>query len=326
MVFIIQNGRFTLKFNLDKTKLKQRLFLIGLILFFGYISVAFSADLNDINATQNELTKFNEKYLKDKLHTDGTNTDVAKIVKMSDIAKQKSDVNVTMQKIDTSQNREIFKQKDSKEASTIDSLVGDKAFIDKVKDNKKFILENYKIGEHKMEVSPETQKEITTAVSTTNNGKEKIFIVISSSMPKEQIREYFKAVEGKENITFILRGLVGDLKKFDPTRQYLESIIKKYPNDKDSQDVFSVAVEINPKITKKYNINKVPAIIYVKNYDGQADKSEPLMQTDGEEFWISYGLASFDYIVEQINKEAKSSWLDELLKKDTFFNPKEKKQ
>lgn len=324
MVFIIQNGRLTLKFNLDKTKLKQRLFLIGLILFFGYISVAYSADLSDINATQNELTKFNEKYIKGKLHIDEANRDVAKIIKLSDIAKQNNDANITMQKIDTNQSREIFRPKESKEATRIDSLVSDKAFINQVKDNKKFILENYKIGEHKMEVSPETQKELTTAVSTTTNGKEKIFIVISSSMPNEQIREYFKAVEGKENITFILRGLVGDLKKFDPTRQYLESIIKKYPADKDSQDVFSVAVEINPKITKKYDINKVPAIIYVKNYDGQADKSEPLVRNDGEEFWVSYGLASFDYIIEQINKEAKSSWLDGLLKRDTFFNPKEK--
>ena len=231
MVFIIHNGRFTLKFKIDKTKLKQRLLFVGLILFFGYVSTAFSADLNDINATQDELTKFNEKYLKDKLHTESNNS-IAKTIKMSDIAKQKNDANITFQKLDTNQSREVFKLKESKEAKNIDTIVGDKAFIDKVKDNKKYILENYKIGGQKMEATPELDKKLATEVTTSTNGNEKIFIVISSSMPDEQIREYFKAVEGKDNIKFILRGLVGDLQKFDPTRKYLERLLKKNPNDK----------------------------------------------------------------------------------------------
>lgn len=312
--------------KINKEKLRFRLIMLGLMLLFGWISVAYSADLKeDDNKTQDELTKYNEKYLKGKLHSE-SQKDIANMVKLSDLAKQKQDINVTMQKIDTNQSKEIYSIKESKEAQSITTLVNDREFLNKVKDNKKFILENYKIGGEKMEVSENLNKTLGQEVNTKGQGKEKIFIVISSSMPSEQIREYFRAVDGKENISFVLRGLVGGVSKFEPTRQYLENLIKKNPSDKESQEVYNVAVDINPKITKKYKIDKVPAIVYVRNYDNQVEKPEALKDASGEEFWVSYGLASLEYIIEQINKEAKSKWLEDLLKKDTFFNQRENKK
>ena len=39
-----------------------------------------------------------------------------------------------------------------------------------------------------------------------------------------------------------------------------------------------------------------------------------------EQVWISYGTASFEYVIDKINKEVHSEWLNSLLKKQTFLN------
>lgn len=77
-----------------------------------------------------------------------------------------------------------------------------------------------------------------------HDGKETLFIIISSSMPEADIREYFKRLEGKGGVIFILRGLVGSEKRFGPTKEYLEKIVKKHPTDPNNQEVFNVAVKL----------------------------------------------------------------------------------
>lgn len=305
--------------NFLSTKIGQKIIFYLMVICIGYVTVAYSADFS---ASEEELTKFNEKYLKGKL-TPTQDPKIAEMIKTSDIAKQRKDLNITMQEIEA--NATIKTSYDanssaSKSASDINNLVREKSFNKTLNDHKKFILDNYEIEGKKMEVSPETHAKLMQDLNQTVNGAEMLFIVISSSMPDSDIREYFKAVEGKSNIRFVLRGMIGGVQKFEPTRKYIEKLVKKNPNDKDSQEVYNVAVEINPKITKRYEIDKVPAIVYVKNYDGQADKAEAVKKNENEQFWVSYGTATFEYVIEQINKEAKSDWLASLLKKSTFFN------
>lgn len=302
--------------------LKKRAFVILLIILFGWVSYAYSNDKTDTNVTQEEMAKFNDKYLKGKL-TPSQDGKVSELIKLSDIAKQKNDANITMQSIETNLTKSIsIDSQNSTEAQQIDALVKSKPFADKLKDNKKYILDNYDIGGNKM--SEVMNSKVAKETMKANDSNEKIFIVISSSMPDSEVREYFKIAENKENVSFILRGLIGGVQKFEPTRKYLEKIIKKYPLDANNQEAYNVALSINPKVTQKYNIQKVPAVIYIKNYDGQVEKSEAMdRNTTSEEFWVSYGMASLEYVIEQINKEAKSQWLETLFKKDTFFNKKD---
>lgn len=309
-----------------KRKLINALWFIALIIFFGYISKSYAGiDLGDANATQDELTQFNEKYLKNKIQPDTkAQAEIANTVKISDIAKMK-DINETMKNIEQSSfGQNLKSEQKSEQAKKIEELTKSSDFRNTVKENKKYILENYDIGGKKMTETKETKafKEETAKSET----REKLFIVISSSMPDAQVREYFKQVEGKEGVTFVLRGLVGEPTKFGPTKEYLEKIVKKHPSDKESQEVYNVAVEINPKVTRKYGIEKVPAFIYVSDYSGQLEVSEPINKDIQENFWVAYGMASIEYIVEQINKEAKSKWLSTLLTKDTFFNNKSEKK
>jgi len=54
------------------------------------------------------------------------------------------------------------------------------------------------------------------------NANEKIFIVISSSLKKETVMNYFKLLENvNTDVTFILRGVIGNPKKIMPTIEYI---------------------------------------------------------------------------------------------------------
>ena len=126
--------------------------------------------------------------------------------------------------------------------------------------------------------------------------KEKIFIVLSSSMPDHAIKEYFKRLDGIEGVDFVFRGILhNDLKSFRPMMEYIQFILKKDSNGGyEKSNLYNVNISINPKVTQKYNITKVPALIYIQNYDPTLEDSKALSQSDNtkEKVWIEYGLIS----------------------------------
>jgi len=148
---------------------------------------------------------------------------------------------------------------------------------------------------------------------------EAIYIVISSSMPISTIQNYFKTVQPvSEDITFVLRGLVGnDLKHIKPTLKWMNKVLTINPYKKTSKNNrYRVNLAINPKVTEHFGITEVPAVIFVKNYNGFLDKYEPLPKGNtGEEAYIAYGDANLIYTLERINKKAKSKTLGRLIKK-----------
>ena len=305
---------------------KMNPWIIALSLCLGCIShMSANTDFGDANVTQEELTHFNEKYLKHKIQPDTQRqSNTAKTIKISDITTLK-DVNKTMRAIEYSAfGQSLTQMYQSEHASNIEALSKDQHFRDAIKENKRFILENYEIAGKKMDSTHDTRE----FIEHTNrpNSREKLFIVISSSMPDTLLRDYFKQLEGKENVTFVLRGLVGSATSFKPTKEYLERIVKKYPLDPNNQEVYTITLEINPKVTRKYGIEKAPAFIYVANDDGQLETSAPIDPAMVSNFWIAYGVSSLEHTIEQINSEAKSTWLDSLLDKETFFKTKSKEK
>ena len=111
-------------------------------------------------------------------------------------------------------------------------------------------------------------------------------------------------------------------KEFEPTLKYMNKLLTKDPYIEESEDNrFNINLHINPKVTQRYKIDRVPAIIYVQNHDGLLEDSVPVEESN-EKYWISYGMGSIDYVVERINKEANSLWLTSLLEKDSFFRSK----
>lgn len=87
---------------------------------------------------------------------------------------------------------------------------------------------------------------------------EPIIIFISSSMDKEQIRNYFRTFKKtNQDVQFILNGLIPDSgTKIMPTINYVKDLLG---ND------YIFNVDINPLKFKEYKVERVPAIAY-KNF------------------------------------------------------------
>jgi len=159
------------------------------------------------------------------------------------------------------------------------------------------------------------------------NPNEKIFIVISSSLKKETIRNYFKMLENvNTDVTFILRGVIGSPKKIMPTIDYINGLLVKDPS-KDASDQanrYSFNVEINPKITRRFDVKQVPAVLFIKNYNPVVQEYKEIIGTPDKDelYWIAYGEASIDYALEQINQKAKSDGIERLLKamNQSYYN------
>ena len=106
-------------------------------------------------------------------------------------------------------------------------------------------------------------------------------------------------------------------------------ILKEKSGGYKGQKYYKFKVDINPKVFMKYNIDKVPAVIFVKNYN-------PLIEISGvsykelqskkniEDVYISYGDSDILYVLNKINKKAKSKGLKNFIKSvnKNFFGVK----
>jgi len=149
------------------------------------------------------------------------------------------------------------------------------------------------------------------------SNKQKIYVVISSSMPKETIQNYFKTIQPvRTDIIFVTRGFIGDIKYIKPTLKWMKDILTK-PNcneEDKNKCMYQVNLEINPKVTRQFNISEVPAVIFVRNYSGFLSEYMPLPNQSKEEAYIAYGDANIIYALEKINKKAKDKHLSKLIK------------
>ncbi|ULO03746.1 TrbC family F-type conjugative pilus assembly protein [Campylobacter sp. RM12651] len=164
--------------------------------------------------------------------------------------------------------------------------------------------------------SSELIQKLQSYNDNTNNlllKNERIFIVLSSSLSKELIKNYFISVsKSPQDFAFVLRGVIGnDLKKLVPTINYFKDLntISKQGFD----------LSINPKIIQAYNITKVPAIVYIKNYNNILEQHEQYedkqINSSDDNVFIFYGDMALEYALEQINKKANSQSLQTLIKK-----------
>ena len=159
------------------------------------------------------------------------------------------------------------------------------------------------------------------------NNNEKIFIVISSSLSREMILNYFRALEKvNTDVTFILQGLIGnDISKLNPTIDYIKDLLIKDRNAPldTPNNAYIFQIEINPKVTQKFNIIHAPAVIFIKNYDKTIQESQELQEiSNKEQAFIAYGAVNINYALREINKKAKSKGLEKLLGKldESFFS------
>ena len=224
------------------------------------------------------------------------------------------------------------------QAKEVSDFVRTDKFQKGVAENEKYILYDKSIDWSKYTGKYNNQtKEIMEQLETTNspllsknkflNPNEKIFIVISSSLEKETIRNYFKMLENvNTDVTFILRGVIGTPKKIMPTIEYINGLLVKDTSKdvNDQSNRYSFNVEINPKVTRRFDVKQVPAVLFIKNYNPVVQEYKEIIGTPDKDelYWIAYGEASIDYALEQINQKAKSDGIERLLKamNQSYYN------
>jgi translation initiation factor 2 beta subunit (eIF-2beta)/eIF-5 len=225
----------------------------------------------------------------------------------------------------------------------------------KIDEQTRFILKDEAFGAR--EYAGEYQDIIDDQLNDTNNSvfsasqgssnnryldkNEQVIIVISSSIPKSTLRNYFQdidAIEAPFDVKFVLRGVIGNAETLMPTMDYIASIASKESAlnkdkpialkdiigtaikkgvDSNTIDTYKVQIDINPKVTRKYAIDRVPAVIFVKNYNPAIEQpktlNEAINANDKEEFYVAYGASKLDYSLSKINEKAKSEGLKRLI-------------
>lgn len=148
-------------------------------------------------------------------------------------------------------------------------------------------------------------------------GGKRIFLMISSSVPFKTLRRYVLTIaDNNLPVQMILRGLIpgsNNGEYFMPTIKYIESLIKY----KGKVGYYDMHVDIDPLVFIKFNIHRVPALIYIRNYNPQTFTSL------SEQSYIIYGNANLEYGLKEIERKAKSNYIRsvlDLFKAKQFFN------
>ena len=247
-----------------------------------------------------------------------------------DIESVRDEVNATFNKPKDFQN--------DKTAQDIAKFAQSKEFKQEVKKAEDYILDDkgfdfgkYAYSEQTMSMIRELEKNKHLVKNEYLEADERIFIIISSSMKDETIKNYFSDLQNvTSDITYVLRGVVGnDISKFKPTQDFIVKSMSKsgkitMSENESDEDFYNVSIEINPKITRRFKIEKVPAVLFIKNYNPAVQDFQNFIGTpdENEKYYIAYGEVQVGYALQEINKKAKSKGLDRLIKgmNKSFYN------
>lgn len=151
---------------------------------------------------------------------------------------------------------------------------------------------------------------------------ERVYIFISSSMPIQTIRAYVDSVVrlNDQNIQLVMRGFIGGVSKIGPTTSFISAAIKNDANCDESREKCTVKranVNIDPLLFRKYDIDRVPSIVYAKGVKvldpGMSEGKTDNVQIN--DFYSIFGDASLEYCLTKIAHESDSKSLLKLLGK-----------
>jgi type-F conjugative transfer system pilin assembly protein TrbC len=150
---------------------------------------------------------------------------------------------------------------------------------------------------------------------------ERLYIFVSSSVPKETIRRYVTFVSShvEGNVVFVLRGGIGGLKKLMPTVAWIYDVIKKDSSCEGVNcEVYEVEFVIDPFLFRRYGVERVPAVVYARGKMlTEFELSEGLQEKWESQVWgKTYGDMNLAYhlkvIGEELGVEKIKRFIDEL--------------
>ena len=125
-----------------------------------------------------------------------------------------------------------------------------------------------------------------------------ILVFISSSMPKAGIDNLMKILGDRNDVAFVMRGLIGDPSKIKPTQEWIRSVLCPSAPEEEPTRCFKAPIDINPLFFERMEIGEVPAVAYVPDPDATLITCE---EREGE-FYTFFGDFSPVYALEQIAK------------------------
>lgn len=150
------------------------------------------------------------------------------------------------------------------------------------------------------------------------SGDERVYIFISSSVPIETLRNYAREIDKlrEPNVLMVLRGFKDGMVKVKPTLEFISSITMKDRNCKgDKCEAYSAAINIDPMLFRKYNVNAAPAVVYARGIRLVDPDMGDCQTEESTGHFMVKGDARLSYALEVINREARSASLERLIKK-----------
>jgi conjugal transfer pilus assembly protein TrbC len=149
---------------------------------------------------------------------------------------------------------------------------------------------------------------------------ERIYIFISSSIPIKTLKNYASVLDrlGDPNIVMVMRGFVDGMEYIKPTIKFVGDILRKDPScdmTKQKCETYRADFQIDPLLFRRYQIAKVPAVVYATDVNVMdVQMSEGLeSNTEMSNYYVLYGDASLEYVLDTIQKETKSASIERLL-------------
>lgn len=170
--------------------------------------------------------------------------------------------------------------------------------------NKAAISQQHAVGAKKI------PQEYVSDVADRSYKEKSLYVFISSSMPDAIVRRYIESSQeiNKETI-FVLRGFIGGMKEFGPTKAYVTKLLcGDLPPGSPGCKV--ATVDVNPNLFKMFGVDRVPTIVYVP-----AEQEKILCSTGDipSKWFTSIGDANLMYHMSQIEK--KEARIGALIKK-----------
>ncbi|MCL7489740.1 MAG: type-F conjugative transfer system pilin assembly protein TrbC [Desulfobulbaceae bacterium] len=164
----------------------------------------------------------------------------------------------------------------------------------------KEVFGDYIAAWKKKEKSSDGQSSQTDGLADT----EQVYLFVSSSMPDETVHAYLSAIAdaGEPKVIPVMRGFVGGMADIQAGTEYFRRILKKdlrCQNAREPCQRYQLEIKLKSPLFAQYGITRVPSVVY---------------ESQGQVFLIQ-GDAGFDYLLELINREVKSSALDNLINK-----------
>lgn len=152
---------------------------------------------------------------------------------------------------------------------------------------------------------------------------ERLYIFMSSSVPLSTLRTYASELDklNDSGVSMVMRGFVDGMKHFKPTLEFVRSILVKDSTcdlSAEKCEAYNAAIIIDPLVFRKYGIERVPAIAYIR---GTSLEDVAMSEGEGENLkgsqdtYIVYGDVSVECALETIAEETKSDRVNNLIKK-----------